>query len=66
MRDPKRINEITLALADCWSNFPDMRFGQLVSNIHHTYHGGDMFFPEDDLWLNWIKKFKEDFAIKYV
>lgn len=60
MRDPKRIKEVTMALMECWSKAPDLRFGQLVSNIHYAYSGGDMFFPEDTQWLMWIRKFEEE------
>jgi len=66
MRDPKRINDIAFALAECWSKFPDLRFGQLVFNIHRTYGNYDMFNVEDELWLHWIKKYEDDYCAKYI
>jgi hypothetical protein len=67
MRDPARIVAVQLALIECWSKFPDMRFGQLVFNIHRQYSGGrDMFYIEDDQWLEWIEKFQEEYLVKFM
>jgi uncharacterized protein YihD (DUF1040 family) len=62
MRDPNRISEVTTALNECWSKFPDLRFGQLVYNIHRTYGSYDMFHVEDEVWLSWIKRFQEEYG----
>jgi len=55
MRDPNRINEIIEALRDCWKKYPDLRLGQLIYNLNKSGNR-DVFFPEDDKWLKWIKE----------
>jgi len=32
LRDPRRIDDIVLALAEVWAQFPDLRLGQLLVN----------------------------------
>ncbi|HEY8805112.1 MAG TPA: hypothetical protein VIM42_08430 [Clostridium sp.] len=54
MRDPERIDEIIEELRICWKKYPDFRFGQLVYNINKSSNP-DIFYPEDDMWLLWIK-----------
>jgi uncharacterized protein YihD (DUF1040 family) len=67
IRNPERIKEVTQALEECWSKFPDLRFGQLFVNIYQTYaNGRDPFFPEDDQWLEWINKYKDEYMSKYI
>ena len=51
MRDPDRIQRFCNELAVLWSNVPDWRFGQLLSNVLGDWQGKnhrDIFFPEDD------------------
>jgi len=55
MRDPNRIDEIIEASHDCWKQYPDLRLGQLIYNLNKSGNS-DVFFPEDDKWLEWIKK----------
>lgn len=61
MRDPKRIDRICAKLAEVWSKQPDLRLGQLISNLMGTGKQ-DVFYTEDDEWeemLNnpwWEKK----------
>lgn len=50
MRDPNRIKPFCTELAELWSNWPDLRFGQIMSNISryvHFEHGKDIFYMED-------------------
>jgi len=55
MRDPERIDIIIEELRACWKRNPDMRFGQLVYCLNLSGEE-DFFYPEDDLWLEWIKE----------
>ena len=63
MRNPNRIDEFCDVLASCWHKVPDWRFGQLISNVLGAYQDTkhrDIFFPEDDEMLEFIKEyFKE-------
>ena len=59
MRDPERINEIIQELWQCWKKHPDLRLGQLIYVLvsKNTQSAeADIFQPEDDLWLKWIKE----------
>ena len=55
MRNPKRIDEIIEALRIYWKQYPDLRLGQLIYNLNKSGNR-DVFFPEDDKWLEWIKE----------
>jgi len=56
MRDINRIKPILEELEKLWLQEPDMRLGQLIFNIHWLHSKGtDLFFTEDDQWLEWIK-----------
>ena len=55
MRNPNRIDEITEALREYWKQYPDLRLGQLIYNLNKSGNR-DVFFPEDDKWLKWIKE----------
>lgn len=59
-RDPKRIEPFLETLNQLWSKMPDYRFGQLLyllaNSMYHTYGYEDMFFPEDDKWIEVIEK----------
>lgn len=51
MRDPDRIDKFCEKLKKIWSEVPDWRFGQLMSNMLGAYFsetGRDIFFPEDE------------------
>lgn len=59
MRDPNRIDEIIEELRICWKKYPDLRLGQLIyvlvcKNTQSTEV--DVFNPEDDEMLKWIKE----------
>lgn len=50
MRDPNRIYPFCMKLAELWSNYPDLRFGQIVSSTERLLYARneDMFYMEDD------------------
>lgn len=56
MRDKNRIPILLNKLQELWQMYPDYRFGQLISNIADS--SIDIFFPEDDKWLEWIENYK--------
>ena len=59
MRNPKRIKPFCDELAELWSNWPDLRFGQIMYNILKYIefeHRKDGFYIEDD---ELIKIFRE-------
>ena len=57
MRDPKRIPEILKLLQECWENVPDWRFGQLIENLKRYIGYADLFYIEDDKFVQYIKEF---------
>jgi hypothetical protein len=59
MRDSNRIKPFCTELAELWSNWPDLRFGQIMYNISkyvNFEHGKDIFYMEDEELL---KVFRE-------
>ena len=63
MRDPNRIHEYCDSLAWIWSQVPDWRFGQLMSNMLGAYVAEthkDIFFPEDDELFEFFGKYIND------
>lgn len=51
MRNPNRIKPFCDELAELWSNWPDLRFGQIMYNISkyiEMEHRKDVFYLEDD------------------
>ena len=51
MRDPNRIYLFCAELVSLWSNWPDLRFGQIMSNIARYVqfeYGKDIFYMEDE------------------
>lgn len=51
MRDTNRIKPFCTELAELWSNWPDLRFGQIMYNISkyiEMEHRKDIFYIEDD------------------
>lgn len=50
-RDVNRIKPFCDELAELWAKHPDLRFGQIMSNIDryiHNEHDKDIFYMEDD------------------
>jgi hypothetical protein len=55
MRDPARINIILSKIKEVWTQYPDMRLAQLISNI--TYREKcDTFNVEDDRLLELLNE----------
>ena len=51
MRDVNRIKPFCDELAELWAKHPDLRFGQIMSNIARYMqmeHRRDMFFMEEE------------------
>lgn len=62
MRDPNRIQKFCNELADLWRKVPDWRFGQFISNVLGAYVAEtrrDIFFPEDEDLMAFMKKYFE-------
>lgn len=67
MRNPDRIKRILNKLEIYWKEYPDTRFGQLISNITHTIVAPvglpDLFYLEDDEFEieldKWIKNLND-------
>lgn len=62
MRDPQRIGRMLRKLEVLWWNSPDLRLGQLISNINPNYVDADPFNVEDDDWEAAIDKAIEALA----
>ena len=58
MRNPNRIKPFLKELEELWNQYPDFRFGQLLTMIFDKSDCLDPFFPEEDKWLKWIKESK--------
>ena len=60
MRDKNRIYGFIMKLFTLWSRRPDLRFGQLVSNI--AAYGGhdDIFYIEDEEMLGLIQSMLDE------
>ena len=57
MRDPNRLDSFYAKLCELHkNNFPDMRFGQFISNIA-LLSDKDIYFPEEDEMLEIIETF---------
>jgi hypothetical protein len=63
MRDPERIHAVTKAIEECWRDFPDMRFGQLMDNIfiyNNRKTRTEIWNMEESQLLECIRKFREE------
>jgi uncharacterized protein YihD (DUF1040 family) len=47
-RDPNRIPQVLEVLRGVWERNPDLRLGQLISNV--CPNDKDLYFVEDDVW----------------
>ncbi len=56
MRDPNRMPVLLMKLQELWEKYPDMRFMQLINNLQ-TREGNDMFYVEDDMFIELIDHF---------
>jgi hypothetical protein len=57
MRDKNRIRPFLHELAECWEEYPDLRFGQLVEILSEKL-SIDPFFAEENRWEQVIKSLK--------
>ena len=57
MRDPKRIPEFLAVVQKCWEKVPDWRFGQLIENLKRYIGSVDVFYIEDDKFVQYLKEF---------
>lgn len=58
MRSPNRIFPFCTEFAELWTKYPDLRFGQIMSNISRYVemeHGRDMFYMEDEELMKVIR-----------
>ena len=54
MRDPNRITTACNKLAAIWSEYPDLRLGQLILNV---IDGTPLYYIEDNDLLNRLEDF---------
>jgi hypothetical protein len=57
MRDPKRIGLFLEKIGEYWEKVPDWRFGQLISNFASWLGRRDIFFIEEDEFLELMDKY---------
>lgn len=58
MRDENRIQPFCEEFAELWLKYPDLRFGQIMSNIARycqMEHRKDMFYMEEDELMEIIR-----------
>ena len=61
MRDADRITPFLQEFEALWKQHPDLRFGQLVSNLQCRIDGkNDPFYTEDSAMLKAIRHFNEE------
>lgn len=59
MRDLERIYPFCVEVATLWSNYPDLRFGQMMSNISKYCQrelGKDIFYMEEEELIEVIRE----------
>ena len=57
MRNPDRIPEILKELEKFWKQVPDLRLGQIISNLsYESMKNNDPFYIEDDDLLELLKQ----------
>lgn len=61
MRDPKRIRAFLDVVAHTWERVPDYRFGQLIVALKEYWGLDDIFFPEEEAWVEIMHRFQEQF-----
>ena len=57
MRDPNRIDGVLAAVGEVWEKCPDMRLGQLLSNV---YTDPTLYFIEDDKLVEGLTKYYDE------
>lgn len=66
MRDPKRIDHVLNELEKYWKANPDLRLGQIISNMTTALGRIDCFHIEDDDMVKAIKHFTKDLENKSI
>ena len=57
MRNPDRIPEMLKELEKFWKQVPDLRLGQIISNLsYESMKNNDPFYMEDDNLLELLKQ----------
>lgn len=57
MRNPDRIPEMLKELEEFWKQVPDLRLGQIISNLsYESMKNNDPFYMEDDDLLELLKQ----------
>ena len=57
MRNPERIPEVLKELEEFWKQNPDLRLGQIISNLsYESMRNNDPFYMEDDDLLELLKQ----------
>jgi hypothetical protein len=60
-RPPERIDTVLSELESYWKEHPDLRLGQIISNISNKNgFGDDPFYMEDDTVLNQLQHYNEE------
>ena len=60
MRRVDRIDPFLEELGKVWKKNPDLRFGQLIYVLADKMNQHDIFFPEEDEWLEGVKLLDEE------
>lgn len=70
MRNPNRLDNFYTILCKVHKeSFPDLRFGQLMSNFFSWLmqeKGIDCFFPEEDKMADYIIEYRDSFKRKQI
>ena len=61
MRDVTRIEPMLEELKSVWEQYPDLRLGQLICDIGPEEK---LFYIEDDLMLERIKKWRKEICLQ--
>lgn len=56
MRDIKRIEPFLEKFKELWELYPDSRYGQLIYMVAEKLNYSDIFFPEEQHWIEAIEK----------
>ena len=54
MRDPNRIPIVLNRLQAVWKKYPDLRLGQLITNV---FRSDSLYYLEDDRLIDIIEEF---------
>lgn len=60
MREFDRIDRITKLLVELWKIYPDLRLGQLLSNVTGRVLENNLFFYEDNLLEECLENYLKD------